>query len=279
MLVAVLQTSPFRLRNHCTSSTNVNTGAQVPEAGRSAREVLHEEYVSSVRTHGRQPKAGHKGQAHAVWEHDVPEEDVRRVKSGGGVTGSTMCHAAHTVHAVQRLRTHAHTRTPTRTHAGGFPIWFIHGRKDLVAMPDRAERLARRFGAPCVMLQGAHFIPRENAGEVAELLRSIVRNHVRLHAAHAKCVCVWGPTLCGRGGAHVPLRLLWLSVFLSCLCWPNSPCVRVRTCTPARLPRSPADAMQLRVGTSSQGQEKEAGQLQLVLSATTSGPAGAAASS
>lgn len=36
--------------------------------------------------------------------------------------------------------------------AAGFPILVIHGRNDKLAAASNAEALARRLGAPCVML-------------------------------------------------------------------------------------------------------------------------------
>jgi hypothetical protein len=35
------------------------------------------------------------------------------------------------------------------------------GRHDLIATPAFAEKLAERLGAPCVLIDGAHFTPRE----------------------------------------------------------------------------------------------------------------------
>jgi hypothetical protein len=49
------------------------------------------------------------------------------------------------------------------------PVWYVHGRHDLLAMPKFAERLADRFGSPCVLVNGGHFIPRENSYEVSRV--------------------------------------------------------------------------------------------------------------
>ncbi|KAJ9505420.1 hypothetical protein QJQ45_010343 [Haematococcus lacustris] len=34
------------------------------------------------------------------------------------------------------------------------PVWYIHGRHDVLATPRFAEQLAARFGAPCVYVDG-----------------------------------------------------------------------------------------------------------------------------
>jgi hypothetical protein len=44
----------------------------------------------------------------------------------------------------------------------------MHGKEDLVAECLHAEALAKRLGARLVLLQGAHFIPRECSYEVRE---------------------------------------------------------------------------------------------------------------
>ena len=49
----------------------------------------------------------------------------------------------------------------------GFPILVIHGAEDILAAPRHAARLARRLGAPLVMIgHSAHFTPRDAAKEV-----------------------------------------------------------------------------------------------------------------
>lgn len=70
--------------------------------------------------------------------------------------------------------------------AAGFPVWFLHGRHDLVAMPEFAEQLAAKFAAPCVYVDGAHFIPRENAVEVS--LATLVIFDAVLCCASSPCI-------------------------------------------------------------------------------------------
>jgi hypothetical protein len=53
---------------------------QVPDVGRSVKELLHDEYVSSSNT--AQSKDGESGQGTAVWRHKVTKQDVRDIKSG-----------------------------------------------------------------------------------------------------------------------------------------------------------------------------------------------------
>ncbi len=53
--------------------------------------------------------------------------------------------------------------------AGGFPCCFVHGRYDLVAGVKFAARQAARLSAPLVVLEAAHFVPREQALEVRSL--------------------------------------------------------------------------------------------------------------
>mmetsp|Transcript_30747 Transcript_30747/g.78571 ORF Transcript_30747/g.78571 Transcript_30747/m.78571 type:complete len:367 (-) Transcript_30747:395-1495(-) len=111
--------------------------ALVPELGVCVRDVLFAEYCEEAKRNGPQPEAGQKGQTHAVWTHAVTDADVKAIKSGG------------------------------------FPVWFLHGRHDLIATPKFAERLASRFSAPCVFVDGGHFIPRECGRECSALLLTL----------------------------------------------------------------------------------------------------------
>lgn len=52
------------------------------------------------------------------------------------------------------------------THAAGFPVKLIHGEHDLVALPKYAASLAKRLNGEFVLLDGAHFTPRENSLQV-----------------------------------------------------------------------------------------------------------------
>lgn len=51
--------------------------------------------------------------------------------------------------------------------SGDIQLVFIHGYHDIVALTPHALRLAVRTDAPCVLLNGGHFTPRENALEVS----------------------------------------------------------------------------------------------------------------
>lgn len=75
------------------------------------------------------------------------------------------------------------------------PVWLIHGRQDLVAPPHLAEALATRLGAPCVRVDGAHFIPRENAIEVRALCDDpeARRGHHQAHDAASSLMCGAAP--------------------------------------------------------------------------------------
>ena len=50
----------------------------------------------------------------------------------------------------------------------------MHGRHDLVAAPRYAAELASRLSSKVVMVDGAHFIPRECSDQVARALISVV---------------------------------------------------------------------------------------------------------
>jgi len=69
-------------------------------------------------------------------------------------------------------------------YAAAVPILFIHGRHDIVAAPALAARLAARMRAPLMLLDGAHFVTRECAGEVNALLLAQLAGLLR-PAAHA----------------------------------------------------------------------------------------------
>jgi hypothetical protein len=52
----------------------------------------------------------------------------------------------------------------------------MHGTHDLVAAPRYAAELASRLSSKVVMVDGAHFIPRECSDNVARALISVVLN-------------------------------------------------------------------------------------------------------
>ena len=61
------------------------------------------------------------------------------------------------------------------------PVLVLHGRHDILATPRFGEQLARRLAAPCVLLEGAHFLTRERGPEVNQLIAHVLRHGRRLH--------------------------------------------------------------------------------------------------
>lgn len=84
--------------------------------------------------------AGLRGQMSAVWRHKLSaaEKDALR-------------HAA-------------------------FPRLCIHGRQDIVAAPSRGQKVAEEMAATLVVLEGAHFLPRERGHEV-NLCMHVFKKH------------------------------------------------------------------------------------------------------
>ncbi|GAB4816031.1 hypothetical protein N2152v2_003077 [Parachlorella kessleri] len=72
------------------------------------------------------------------------------------------------------LRHRLRKRDVKSIQLGQFPILIIHGRQDVLALPKYGEKLAARLQAPCVMLEGGHFVIREQAAAVNALLRSVI---------------------------------------------------------------------------------------------------------
>lgn len=127
------------LKFHFMHSTLDEVRSQGSKTGRSRWELLAEEYVEAGRGGGiGQSKMGFHGQVHAVWSHRVSQADVNTIRSGK------------------------------------FPVLVIHGRHDLLATPRFGEALAKRLGAPCVMLEGAHMLCRERGYHVNLLLEHII---------------------------------------------------------------------------------------------------------
>eukprot|EP01023_Acetabularia_acetabulum_P017838 TRINITY_DN18976_c0_g1_i1.p1 TRINITY_DN18976_c0_g1~~TRINITY_DN18976_c0_g1_i1.p1 ORF type:complete len:279 (-),score=38.02 TRINITY_DN18976_c0_g1_i1:27-863(-) len=115
----------------------------VPKYSKKRRELLLEEYMSHENEFPEdmqgQNERGVAGQMRACWYHYLSSKDISTIKRGA------------------------------------FYVKVIHGRHDLVASPSNAEKLARKLAASSVMLEGAHFIPRECADEVnLQLLKMIV---------------------------------------------------------------------------------------------------------
>jgi hypothetical protein len=70
-------------------------------------------------------------------------------------------------------------------------VLVIHGRRDALASVAHAEALAARLRAPCVVLEGAHFIVRECAGQINALLAGLVLGHTHFQVGGWKS-CFWG---------------------------------------------------------------------------------------
>lgn len=110
----------------------------VSKHNKTQQQILYEEYVTIAQRSGSQPKAGMKGQLHAVWQHSVTAADVAAISGGG------------------------------------FPVLYIHGLHDLVARHKSAVKLAKRMAAPIVLLDAAHFVTRECQAQVNALLREVI---------------------------------------------------------------------------------------------------------
>ena len=54
----------------------------------------------------------------------------------------------------------------------------------MLASLANAEALARRLRAPCVVLEGAHFLVRECAGQINALLAGLVFSHQHFQVRH-----------------------------------------------------------------------------------------------
>lgn len=71
--------------------------------------ALQQEYTACTEMYGPQPKAGQDGHLNAVMTHGLTKAEARVIA------------------------------------AAGFPVWFFHGRHDILAAPKYGERLARRW--------------------------------------------------------------------------------------------------------------------------------------
>ncbi|CAL8464728.1 g4263 [Coccomyxa elongata] len=113
--------------------------------GRTRRELLYEEYVEGSKRGGiGQPKEGFEGQLRAIWHHKVTSREAATIVSSQ------------------------------------IPVLVIHGRHDILAMPRFGEQLAHKLHAPCIMLEGAHFLTRERGPEVNQLIKHVVMHGRRL---------------------------------------------------------------------------------------------------
>jgi pimeloyl-ACP methyl ester carboxylesterase len=133
----------------CFSTTHQLTTLllQDKKYGRTRRELLHEEYVEGSKRGGiGQPRHGFMGQLRAIWMHRVTDREAA---------------------AIVRAQ---------------IPVLVLHGRHDILATPRFGEQLARRLAAPCVLLEGAHFLTRERGPEVNQLIAHVLAHGRRLHS-------------------------------------------------------------------------------------------------
>lgn len=124
------------------------SGSDAPEVAQAAASPPHSTSAMLPQQRPRDAEAGQRGQMSAVWRHKLSaaEKEVLR-------------------------------RAP-------FPRLCIHGRQDIVAAPSRGAKVAEEIAATLVVLEGAHFIPRERGHEV------------RLLPPTALCMCgrpSWAP--------------------------------------------------------------------------------------
>lgn len=63
------------------------------------------------------------------------------------------------------------------------PCLVIHGRDDIVAAPKHGAKLARRLRAPFLLLDGAHFVFREQATVVNGVLENMLQGASFVQAA------------------------------------------------------------------------------------------------
>lgn len=137
----------------------------MPGSNRTRHQLLLEEYVQTARSGAPQPAHGQRGQLTAVWNHRLSDAEVSSIQGGH------------------------------------FPIWFMHGRHDVVALARFAEQLAHRLGAPCLVVDGAHFIPRDCGHEVNVLLGAIFSRKIKPFVQQSMWIEEHPPTSLSGGGA------------------------------------------------------------------------------
>ncbi|KFM27447.1 Epoxide hydrolase 4 [Auxenochlorella protothecoides] len=116
----------------------------------SRHELLLEEYLAAAsQGDGSQPAHGMTGQLQAVWRHSLSKKECRAIRGAG------------------------------------MPCLVIHGRDDIVAAPRHGAKLARRLRAPFLLLDGAHFVFREQATVVNGVLQNLLQGASFVQAAAA----------------------------------------------------------------------------------------------
>ncbi|KAH9531460.1 hypothetical protein CY35_19G039600 [Sphagnum magellanicum] len=110
------------------------------------RAILYREYVKNLSSAGMQPKHGLDGQFNACWYHHVKSHEIDRIRSAG------------------------------------ISVAVIHGRGDIVAQIQHAQKLANKLHPVASMteLTGGHMVTHQNAHEVNKVLLELIRSE-RVH--------------------------------------------------------------------------------------------------
>ncbi|CAM6041828.1 unnamed protein product [Sphagnum compactum] len=115
------------------------------------RAILYREYVKNLSSTGMQPKHGLDGQFNACWYHHVKSHEIDRIRSAG------------------------------------ISVAVIHGRGDIVAQIQHAQKLANKLHPVASMteLTGGHMVTHQNAHEVNKvLLELITSERVHVHTPY-----------------------------------------------------------------------------------------------
>lgn len=158
-----------RPSNHAQHHNNTCSQEHSATVGRRARRaILHQEYMAMAKTMPPVSTQGSRvrltlflsraccmtlqrvcilaplaqGQVRAVWRHRVTRDDVHTLR--------TAC----------------------------FPLLVVHGRHDIVTPPVCGAKLAVTLKCPLVLLEGAHFLTRDQAPAINQLLAGIVFGEV-----------------------------------------------------------------------------------------------------
>ncbi|CAK9214520.1 unnamed protein product [Sphagnum troendelagicum] len=117
------------------------------------RAILYREYVKNLSGTGMQPKHGLDGQFNACWYHHVKSHEIDRIRSAG------------------------------------ISVAVIHGRGDIVAQIQHAQKLANKLHPVASMteLTGGHMVTHQNAHEVNKVLLELIRSE-RVHV-HTPYYC------------------------------------------------------------------------------------------
>lgn len=180
--VAALAAGP-RTQHEADCGTTVSRSTKPPGWGRAARgRPAHQASAGT-------PTCALQGQLVAVWHHRLRRAEVRSIQSGqfpivvsprGGAPGGRRAalranrRGARPWQPPQRSARHAPLPVRLKCEALCGPpgrLQVLHGSDDIIARPRYGLRLARRLQAPCIVLEGGHFVFREQAAAVNHLLR------------------------------------------------------------------------------------------------------------